>query len=97
MSKLHQKISKSFPSWEECCGEAGHKFVKKGTLEYNNVKKIFDEYRDVGLTDDEKKSRDLWKKACSHFNFPYVMKGTLQYDKVRAYFFKLIEREGGDN
>jgi hypothetical protein len=88
-----KKASKPTPSWSDCCDELGIRFASKGSQEYNEVRELFDSYRNAGLSEDEIRSKEVWKKACAFYKYPFVKKGTPQYDRVLKMFKKMIAPE----
>lgn len=84
---------KAYPSWSDCCDELGIRFASKGTKEYTEVKELFDNYRNSGLSPDEIKARAMWKQACEFYKLPYVTKGTPQYEKVKKQFKNLMTQQ----
>ena len=87
------KKSTPTATWSDCCEELGYRFVAKGTPEYAEVKQLFEDYKNAGLSDEEIHSREVWKKACAFYKYPFVSKGTPQYDRVLKMFKKMIAPE----
>jgi hypothetical protein len=73
----------SLEQWQNVCKELNLQYVKKGSKEYEIVKKVYD------LKYPKKESEGIpskWTLACRQANVKIARKGSPEYDSVMTIF-----------
>ena len=79
--------SESIKMLAEACLVCKVKFVKKGTEDYERVRKVFDGLKKVSQTPEQQ----LWGFCCEELGHKFVRKGTPDYENVKQLYASKLE------
>ena len=79
--------SEAIKMWAEACEVCKVKFVKKGTEDYERVRKVFDGLKKVSQTPEQQ----LWGFCCEELGHKFVIKGTPDYENVKQLYASKLE------
>ena len=79
--------SNSLKMWAEACDVCKLKFVKKGSEDYERVRKVFDGLKRVSKTPEQQ----VWQMCCEQLGHKFVKRGTPEYDLVKQLYINEIE------
>ena len=79
--------SNSLKMWAEACEVCKVKFVKKGTEDYERVRKVFDGLKKVSQTPQQQ----LWSSCCEELGYKFVKKATQEYENVKQMYASKLE------
>ena len=87
--------SNSLKMWAEACEVCKVKFVKKGTEDYERVRKVFDGLKKVSQTPEQQLwgfcCEELARSAPSGEGHKFVRKGTPEYENVKQLYASKLE------